>query len=187
MALLLPLTAASLRGFVTWLKVLLRHASGRLKACLRFVLVLACNASTRFRMVEGSVGQRRTSASICVPSSSILLPAESNPSTIDPGNLAIPLLKDQPISSAHGQGSDNVAADTYTSGFPEPAKVQDGNHLLHTAHTKLPKLKPILASFIQGERYDRESHVLEPPSNYVAPAGIPDFSEYGSHILCVTR
>ena len=184
MALLLPLTAASLRGFVTWLKVLLRHASGRLKACLRFVLVLACNVSTRFRVVEGGDGQRRTSASICVPSSSILLPVESNPSTIDPGNLAIPI---QPVSSAHGQGSDNVAADTYTSGFPESAEVQDGNHPPHTANTELPKLKPILASFIQRERYDRKSPVLGPWSSYVAPAGIPDFSEYESHILCVAR
>ena len=115
MALPLPLTVASLRGFIAWLKVFLRHTSGRLKACLRFVLVLACNASTRFRMVEGSDRQGRTLASILAPSSSMPLPGaiESNPATIDPGNLAIPLLKDQLVSSAHGQGSDNVAADTY--------------------------------------------------------------------------
>jgi len=137
-------------------------------------------------MVEGSDGQRRTSASILAPSSSTPLPGaiESKPATIDPGNLAIPLLKDQLVSSAHGQGSDNVAADPYASGFPEPAEVQDGNH---TVNTELPKLKPILASFIQRERYDRVSQVPEQPKKYVAPAGIPDFSEYGSHILCVTR
>ncbi|OJA10981.1 hypothetical protein AZE42_06402 [Rhizopogon vesiculosus] len=179
MALLWPLTVASLRGLVTWLKVLLRHTSGQLNACLRLVFALARNACTRFRIMESNNGQWGTLASSCVPSSSMPDAMESSgkPVAIDPGNLAIPLQLAGHALFAHGQCRDYAATDTL--GFPEPVAVQDANSFSCTATSKSPKLKPIPASCIQGERYERVLEVPELPKkhSYVAPPGVPVFSE----------
>ncbi|OAX37512.1 hypothetical protein K503DRAFT_742598 [Rhizopogon vinicolor AM-OR11-026] len=130
--------------------------------------------------MESNNGQRETLASSCAPSSSMQNAVESSRKrvAIDLGNLAIPLLTNETAGHApfaHGQGGDRAAA--YAPSFPEPAAVQDANYLSPTDTTEPPKVKPTTASFIQGGRYERVLGVPELPKKYVAPPGVPDFSE----------
>lgn len=203
MVLLLPVTVPSLRGLITWLKLILRHTSRWLKTvCPRLVLAFACNASTRFRIIESNDGQRRTSVLSWEPSKPYsrmpepyVMESSQIPATNGPGNLAITNTNtsgfiDSDEVQDENQGSSRIPAGnlaitgTYTPIFT----TEEPDETLGTVPPNF-KLHPILASSIQKARYDgHPKHPKIPEGysySYPASPGVPDFSEYGSCSLFV--
>ena len=187
MVLHVSLTAPSFRGLVVWLRAFLRHTSGCLKTCLRLMFALAWKPSTRFRIIEGNEGERRTSvsswASPCIMTpnmESTQIPATNDPASCSMPEANVTALAQHPATNLPG----NLAlTDMYITSFTHRAEVEDENR------TNL-ELRPILALDIQKQRYERYGRHLKnqlPQSySYPAPPGVPDFSEYESFTLCMS-